>query len=110
MLTLHNATARIARQVNASETSLNEALVQVSALLHSAAIAQKAFPDASATRVQSALLHLIKTMTSLVEARGEILRTHGQLLDIAKEMGATELPECPDYLTAGSLGNQLRAA
>lgn len=106
MLTIHNATARIARQVNASETTLDEALVEVSALLHSAAIAQKAFSDAPATRVQSALLHLTKTMTSLVEARGQILRTHTQLLDIAREMGATELPECPDYIKRGSLDEQ----
>ena len=106
MLTVHNATVRIARQVNSTETSLDEALVNASALLHSAAIAQKAFPNAPATHVQSALLHLSKTIASLVEARGEIARTHGQLLDIAREMGATELPECPDYLTNGSLDEQ----
>lgn len=101
MLNIENATVRIARQVTASETSLNDTLVQLSALLHSAAIAQQAFPDAPAARVQSALLHLSKTMTSLVEARGEMVRTHGTLLDIAREMGATERPECPDYLTKG---------
>jgi hypothetical protein len=109
MLTLHNATARIARQVNASETSLDEALVQVSALLNSAAIVQKEFPDAPAARVQSTLLHLVRTMTSLVEARGEMVRTHGQLLDIAREMGATELPKCPDQLTQGSITEQKAA-
>lgn len=109
MLTLHNATARIARQVNASESSLDEALVQVSALLNSATIAQQAFPDAPAARVQSSLLHLVKTMTCLVEARGEMVRTHGQLLDLAREMGATERPECPDYLTKGSVDEQQAA-
>jgi IS4 transposase len=109
MLTVHNASVRIARQVSSSEASLDEALIQVTALLHSAAIAQKEFPEAPATRVQSALLHLSKTMTSLVEARGEMLRTHGQLLDIAKEMGATELPECPDYLTKSLIDKQQAA-
>ena len=109
MLTVHNASVRIARQVSTSEASLDEALVQVSALLNSAAITQKAFPNAPVNRVQSALLHLSKTMTCLVEARGEMLRTHGQLLDIAKEMGATERPECPDYLTKSSADEQQAA-
>lgn len=100
MLTLHNATARIARQMNASETVLDEALVEVSGLLHSAALAQKEFRTAPARRVQSTLSHLGKTVNCLVEARGEMVRAHGQLLDIAREMGATERPECPDYLIA----------
>ena len=72
MLNIHNATVRIARQVTDSETTLDEALVQISALLHSAAIAQKEFTNAPTLRVQSTLLHLGKTMTCLVEARGEI--------------------------------------
>lgn len=109
MLTVHNATARIARQVTDSEATLDEALVQISALLHSAAIAQKEFPGAPTLRVQSTLLHLGKTMTCLVEARGEIVRAHGQLLDIAREMGATELPECPDYIKKGSIDEQQAA-
>lgn len=109
MLTLHNATARIARQLDASETSLDEVLVQVSALLNSATIAQKEFSDAPAARVQSTLLHLVKTMTCLIEARGEMVRTHGQLLDIAREMGATELPYCPDHVAKGSIDEQKAA-
>lgn len=109
MLTVHNATARIARQVTDSEATLDEALVQISALLHSAAIAQKEFPGAPTLRVQSTLMHLGKTMTCLVEARGEIVRAHGQLLDIAREMGATERPKCPDYLTQGVADEQQAA-
>lgn len=97
MLNIHNATARIARQVTDSEATLDEALVQISALLHSAAIAQKEFTNAPTLRVQSTLLHLGKTMTCLVEARGEMVRAHSQLLDIAREMGATERPYCPDH-------------
>ena len=58
MLTLHNATARIARQVTSSETALNDALVEITALLNSAAIVQKDFPDAPAVLVQSTLKHL----------------------------------------------------
>lgn len=109
MLTLHNATARIARQVTSSETALNDALVEITALLNSAAIVQKDFPDAPAVQVQSTLKHLGKTMLSLVEARGEILRAHGQLLDIAREMGATERPECPDYLKRATIEQEQAA-
>ena len=109
MLNVHSATARIARQTISSETALDDALVEVSALLQTAASVQKEFPDAPALRVQSTLVHLGKTLNGLLEARGEIMRAHGQLLDIAREMGATERPKCPDYAFATVVEDQQAA-
>lgn len=94
-LTIDSATARIVRELNASEATINDALIAASALMQSALIADQAVAAAPALKVQSTLLHLNKMLQGLIEARGEALRVHGQLLDIAREMGATETPYCP---------------
>jgi hypothetical protein len=95
-LDLNAATARLAREMGNSETAIADALVAATALLHSAALSGRAFGDAPAARSQATLLHLNKMINSLVDARGEAMRVHGQLIDIGKEMGATEVPWCPD--------------
>jgi hypothetical protein len=96
-MTLHlqNATVRLSREMDASETTLSEALVSATALMHSAAVALRDVPDSPKVKVQATLLHLNKLVAGLVEANGEAARVHGHLLDIAREMGATELWYCP---------------
>lgn len=94
-LTIDAATARIVRELHASEATINDALVAASALMHSAALADSKFADVPALKSQSALVHLNKMLTGLIEARGEALRAHSQLRDIGREMGATESPYCP---------------
>ena len=96
-LTLNAATARLMREMSESETTVLEALVATTALLHSAAVAQQHFPEAPHAKAQSALLHLNKMVSGIVEAQGEARRVHSQLLDLAREMGATERPNCPDH-------------
>jgi ABC-type transporter Mla subunit MlaD len=95
-LNLNSATARLAREMGQSEAAIAEALVAVTSLMHTAALANREVDDAPVVRTQAALLHLNRLIGSLVEARGEALRVHGQLLDIGREMGATEVPWCPD--------------
>lgn len=94
-LTKNAATARLMREMGASEATIADALVAATSLMHTAALAQRDVADAPALKAQSALLHLTKLLTGLVEARGEAMRVHGQLLDIGREMGATEVPFCP---------------
>lgn len=95
-LTLTAATARLVREMEVSEIAIADALVATSALMHSAALAQREFPEAPTAKAQSALIHLNKTLTGLVDAQVEAKRVHSQLLDIAREMGATESPFCPE--------------
>ncbi|MEQ5789315.1 hypothetical protein J3454_15595 [Erythrobacter sp. NFXS35] len=95
-LTVTAATARFNREMMASEAAIADALVAATSLMHTAAIAQRDFPDAPVIQSQSALLHLNKMLASLIESRGEAARVHGQLRDIGREMGATEIPFCPD--------------
>ncbi|RNJ62763.1 MAG: hypothetical protein EDM03_08925 [Porphyrobacter sp. IPPAS B-1204] len=94
-LTIDAATARIVRELHASEATICDALVAASALMHSTALADSQFAEVPALKSQSALLHLNKMLSGLIEARGEALRAHSQLLDIGREMGATESPYCP---------------
>lgn len=94
-LTTTAATARLVREMGTAEDTLAEAIVASTSLLHTAAIASRDNVDAPALKTQSALLHLGKLVAGLIEARGEALRVHGQLLEIGREMGATESPYCP---------------
>lgn len=95
-LTINTATARLIREMGTSEATIADALVAATSLMHTAALAQRDVGDAPSLKTQSALLHLNKLLAGLVEARGEAMRVHGQLLDIGREMGATESPFCPE--------------
>lgn len=95
-LTMNAATARLIREMSASEAAIGDALVAATSLMHTAAIASHELPDAPVTKAQSTLSHLTKMVAGLVEARGEAMRVHGQLRDIGREMGATEVWYCPD--------------
>lgn len=100
-LTIDAATARILRELHASEATISEALVAASSLLHSAALADQQIGEVPALKSQAAFLHLNKMLSGLIDARGEALRAHGQLLDINREMGATESPYCPPRNSVG---------
>lgn len=95
-ITIDAATARLIREMGASESALDDALINTISLMHTAALAQREFSNAPMAKSQSTMLRLTKLVSGLVEARGEASRVHGQLLDIGREMGATESPYCPD--------------
>lgn len=94
-LTTSTATARLVREMGQTESEIADALVAATSLLHSATLAGRDIADTPAVQTQSALLHLSRLVASLVDARSEALRVHSQLLEIGREMGATESPYCP---------------
>ena len=95
-LTKDTALARIGREMSATEQAVADALVSSTALLHSAALAHRDVGEGSPVEVQKTLARLLKLNSGLVEAQGEAMRVHGQLMDIARETGATEEPTCPE--------------
>jgi hypothetical protein len=107
-LEINAATARLVREMNTAEETIADALVATAGLLHTAATASREVPEAPVLQAQAALLRLNKMVGSLIEARGEALRVHGQLLDIGREMGATETPYCPPV--KGLAADQQKAA
>ena len=95
-LTKTTALARIGREMSATEPAVADAIVNASALMHSAALAYRDVGEGSPVEVQKTFTRLLKLNSGLVEAQGEAMRVHGQLMDIARETGATEQPTCPD--------------
>lgn len=104
MLNQQSATARISREMLVSERSIAAALVDITALLHSCAIAARD-NHAPAAEVQAAFLRINKATAALVEARGEAARTHSALLQVKREVCGPEEPGgCPDpVFTDGKL-------
>jgi hypothetical protein len=111
MLDINSATARLARQMQSSERAVIDALIETTALAHTAAMALRDVSGAPPVAAQAALLRLSKTIESLVVARGDAARVHGQLREIGREMGATEEPTCPDEaFTSAELDSDSLAA
>lgn len=103
-LNLYTATARITREMAEAETAIAEALVATTALLHSAALAQRDVAGAPVAHAQGALAQLAKMTTGLLEIVGNARRAHGHLVKVGVETGAMEEPTCPEEVfTTGSL-------
>ncbi|GGD57126.1 hypothetical protein [Croceicoccus mobilis] len=94
-LDLHTATARLMRDMATSEVAVADALVAATALMHSAALAQRDVSGASAIQTHSTMLRISKMAAGLIDVQAETRRAHGQLLKVGQEMGATEEPTCP---------------
>ena len=84
--------ARLRRQVPTAEYRIDDALIAVSSLMTSVVTARRDTPGVPAVRGQSAL----------VGASGEVLRVHGDLVDIAQETAGLDLHECPALAEAGA--------
>ena len=96
------ATARLTREVQETETKLADALVSAAALMHTCAVASRD-NHADPAMVHAALLRSQKTIGSLVEARAEVIRTHGALRTIFRETaGPMEPYPCPEETFTGA--------
>ena len=109
MLDRHTATVRLARQMVSAERSISDALVETTALLHTAALAQHDV-EAPFALTQQPLLRMQKMLDGVITARGAAAQTHAGLLEVSREVMGPETPEdCPDLgRTSGEL--TLRAA
>lgn len=95
-LTLPLAKIRIARDVANAESAIARAMVDVTALAHSAALAEAEIGGASPTASHMALKSLHASLGGLIEVRANMQRCHGALRDIARETATTEEPNgCP---------------
>lgn len=96
MLDINSATARIARQIQSTEQAVANALVETTALAHSAAVALRDVGGAPQAAAHGILQRMNSTISDLISASGNSARVHGQLKLISREMGATEEPSCPE--------------
>ena len=99
-MTVPVAQLRIARDINAAEQALDEALIKHSSLFTTMVSARRETGSAPFTG-HEALLRLTKAQAALLEAGGNLARVHGSLLDVQREMDIGD--ECPPDEPMGQL-------
>ncbi len=86
--------ARLEREVPTAEAKVDDAIIALSSLMTSMVTARRE-TGVPAQTGQSSILRLAKAQMSLVSVSSDVLRVHGELLDIGKEMGSYDLRDCP---------------
>ena len=87
--------ARLARDVPAAEIRVDDALIAVSSLMTSVVIARRDTLGVPAAKGHATIRRLMKAQIALVGASGDILRVHGDLVDIGRATAGYDLHECP---------------
>lgn len=87
--------ARLVRDVPAAEIRIDDALIAVSSLMASVVTARRHTIGVPATRGHATIQRLMKAQMALVDVSGDILRVHGDLVDIGRETGGYDFHKCP---------------
>jgi len=85
-MTTHVAQVRITRDLHNAEKALDEALLRQAQLLSTMVHARRETGVAPYTG-QDALMRLVRSQATLLNAGGELARVHGRLTDIGVETG-----------------------
>jgi hypothetical protein len=93
-MTTHVAQARITRDLHNAEKALDEALLRQAQLLSTMVHARRETGVAPYTG-QDALMRLVRSQATLLNAGGELARVHGRLTDIAVETGVLGIDPKP---------------
>ena len=96
MMTIQIAATRLQRDVRIAEDSLTQALVDTTALLHSAALARRDVPMDNKAIGAAPLLRMHRALGGIIGASNDMVRAHGGLLEVAVEVGIMDEPTCPD--------------
>lgn len=102
------AAARLERDVAAAEGGVDDALIAVSSLTTSVVTARRDIIGVPATSGHATIRRLAKAQMALVDVSGDILRVHGDLVQIGRETAGYDLHECPAI--AGAVSEHLPAA
>ena len=86
--------ARLQREVPSAEAKVDDAIIALSSLMASMVTARRE-TDVPASTGQATILRLAKAQMSLVGVSNDVLRVHGELLDIGREMGSFDIRDCP---------------
>ncbi len=89
------AALRIQRDLHAAENLIDQAMAAVASLAATLLEARVETATPSSTGHET-LLRLTKAQSSLVSTRGDLLRVHGELIDIAQIKMMPDIhPDCP---------------
>lgn len=105
-MTLPAAAARLGREIATAHNHVDQALVSVAALFHSAVVARTDITNIDPAMGHGALLRMHKSAGDLLAVRADILRVHGALKDDLRTVAGAEEPTCPDqfFVSAESEG------
>jgi hypothetical protein len=95
-------TARLEREVPDAEFRIDDALIAVSALMTSIVTARRDIRNVPPGKGQATIQRLAKAQLALIGASGDVLRVHGDLVEIGKETAGYDLHECPALTPAGA--------
>ena len=87
--------ARLVRDVPAAEIRIDDALIAVSSLMASVVTARRDTLGVPATKGHTTIQRLMKAQMALVDVSGDMLRVHGDLVEIGRETSGLDLHECP---------------
>ncbi len=92
-VTIHGL--RITRDLHETEAAIDEALIRQANLLATMVRARRETPVGAFTG-QEALLRLVASQKSMLDASNEIARVHGKLRDVGRESGSFLVDDCPE--------------
>lgn len=109
-MTIAAAAARISRQLPEAELSLDSALLASTRLMESMLLARTA-EGVQAFTGQTALMRLAKTQRTLIESQNDMIRVHGELLGVGREVKAVadDGRDCPNSAVASTEPVRLQA-
>jgi hypothetical protein len=88
--------ARLQIEIPETETRIDNAIIAVSTLMASVVTARRDVSGVPAAKGQATIVRLVKAQQALVEASGDILRVHGELVHLGRETAGYDLhEECP---------------
>lgn len=96
-MTTQIAASRIVRDLLTSEAEIDQALASSASLL-ATMIQARVDTDAPLATGQTAIMRLVRSLGSLSEARGDMIRVHADLLKVGQEQGmfSTDPNGCPN--------------
>ena len=87
--------ARLQEDIPAAERRIDDALIAVSTLMTSAVSARRDTDGISPLKGHAAIRRIAKVQDALIDASGDVIRVHGELVEIGRETAGYDLHECP---------------
>jgi len=91
--------ARLQHQLPAAETRIDDAMIAVASLTASVVTARRDTTGVAPIRGLATIRRLVRMQTALVAVSGDVLRVHGDLVDIARETAGLDMHTCPSAAT-----------
>ena len=105
------AAARIVRELHTSEIEIDRSLA-CSASLLATMIQARVETDAPMATGHTAIMRLVRSLSSLTEARGDLVRVHADLLKVGQERADLSLDPngCPNGIAEISMPSGMKKA